>query len=179
MVNSLSQAKTQPIDLWNTKQKINRCETSHTLGSEVVILIVRKTLSRLLHTSSSVLPSITSNWPFGSETKQTSGSPSHSFCCHIQGLHCSILDQKIIQWAQQPGEIKLHESAICIAVFCLSPVSIQKFIPAFLSTSIVSGTPSWNGMQENINKRIKMSNLKTNSPNTKSNFQKQISVQTH
>lgn len=41
-----------------------------------------------------------------------------------------------------PGETKLHERAICIAVFCLSPVSIQKFIPAFLSVSIVSGTPS-------------------------------------
>ena len=24
-----------------------------------------------------------------------------------------------------PGEIKLHDRAICIAVFCLSPVSIQ------------------------------------------------------
>jgi len=42
-----------------------------------------------------------------------------------------------------PGEIKLHDRAICIAVFCLSPVSIQKFIPAFLNVSIVSGTPSW------------------------------------
>lgn len=42
-----------------------------------------------------------------------------------------------------PGETKLHERAICIAVFCLSPVSIQKCIPAFLSVSIVSGTPSW------------------------------------
>lgn len=42
----------------------------------------------------------------------------------------------------QPGEIKLHERAICMAVFCLSPVNIQKFIPAFLSVSIVSGTPS-------------------------------------
>lgn len=39
--------------------------------------------------------------------------------------------------------MKLHERAICIAVFCLSPVSIQKLIPAFLSVSIVSGTPSW------------------------------------
>ena len=33
----------------------------------------------------------------------------------------------------QPGEMKLHERAICMAVFCLSPVSIQKFIPAFLN----------------------------------------------
>lgn len=39
--------------------------------------------------------------------------------------------------------MKLHERAICMAVFCLSPVSIQKFIPAFLKVSIVSGTPSW------------------------------------
>lgn len=44
--------------------------------------------------------------------------------------------------SESPGEIKLHDRAICIAVFCLSPVSIQKFIPAFLSVSIVSGTPS-------------------------------------
>lgn len=42
-----------------------------------------------------------------------------------------------------PGETKLQERAICMAVFCLSPVSIQKFIPAFLRVSIVSGTPSW------------------------------------
>lgn len=42
-----------------------------------------------------------------------------------------------------PGEIKLQERAICMAVFCLSPVSIQKLIPAFRSVSIVSGTPSW------------------------------------
>ena len=41
-----------------------------------------------------------------------------------------------------PGETKLHDRAICMAVFCLSPVSIQKFIPAFRSVSIVSGTPS-------------------------------------
>lgn len=41
-----------------------------------------------------------------------------------------------------PGEIKLQERAICMAVFCLSPVSIQKLIPAFLSVSIASGTPS-------------------------------------
>lgn len=39
--------------------------------------------------------------------------------------------------------MKLHERAICMAVFCLSPVSIQKFMPAFLNVSIVSGTPSW------------------------------------
>lgn len=42
----------------------------------------------------------------------------------------------------QPGDMKLQDSAICMAVFCLSPVSIQKFIPALLSVSIVSGTPS-------------------------------------
>jgi hypothetical protein len=32
----------------------------------------------------------------------------------------------------QPGEMKLLEREICMAVFCLSPVSIQKCIPAFL-----------------------------------------------
>lgn len=42
----------------------------------------------------------------------------------------------------QPGDTKLHDRAICKAVLCLSPVSIQKFIPALLSVVIVSGTPS-------------------------------------
>lgn len=37
--------------------------------------------------------------------------------------------------------MKLHSSAIWIAVLCLSPVNIQKFIPERLSISIVSGTP--------------------------------------
>lgn len=41
-----------------------------------------------------------------------------------------------------PEEIKLHKSAIWMAVFCLSPVNIQKLIPACLNVSIVSGTPS-------------------------------------
>lgn len=40
-----------------------------------------------------------------------------------------------------PGDMKLHERAIWIAVPCLSPVNIQKFIPAFLRVSMVSGTP--------------------------------------
>jgi len=39
---------------------------SNTLGSEVVIRIVRSTLSKLLQTSSSVFPSIDRSCPFGS-----------------------------------------------------------------------------------------------------------------
>ena len=54
-----------------------------------------------------------------------------------------------------PGETKLHERAICTAVVCLSPVSIQKFIPAFLSDSIVSGTPSWNNIKKTESKNLK------------------------
>lgn len=41
-----------------------------TLGSEVVILIVSKTLSKLVRTSSSVLPSINKSCPFGSVTQE-------------------------------------------------------------------------------------------------------------
>lgn len=37
--------------------------------------------------------------------------------------------------------MKLQSSAIWIAVLCLSPVNIQKFIPERLSVSIVLGTP--------------------------------------
>lgn len=37
-----------------------------TFGSEAVVLIVSKTLSKLLPTSSSVFPSINRSWPFGS-----------------------------------------------------------------------------------------------------------------
>ena len=34
------------------------------------------------------------------------------------------------------------QHCMCIALFCSYPVSIQKFILAFLSVSIVSGAPS-------------------------------------
>ena len=37
--------------------------------------------------------------------------------------------------------MKLQSSAIWMAVLCLSPVNIQKFIPERLSVSIVLGTP--------------------------------------
>ena len=60
-----------------------------------------------------------------------------------------------------PGEIKLQERAICMAVFCLSPVSIQKLIPAFRSVSIVSGTPSWKIILEN--RQLKSQHLKAKS----------------
>jgi hypothetical protein len=40
--------------------------SKHTLGSEVVIRIVRSTLSKLRQTSSSVFPSISRSCPFGS-----------------------------------------------------------------------------------------------------------------
>lgn len=45
--------------------------------------------------------------------------------------------------------MKLQRRAIWMAVFCLSPVNIQKLIPACLSVSIVSGTPSYH-IRKNI-----------------------------
>lgn len=65
------------LDMWIKETRfdlqMNKC-FSYTFGSEVVILIVSKTLSKLLEISSSVLPSINRSWPFGSVKKREKGN---------------------------------------------------------------------------------------------------------
>ena len=62
---------------------------------------------------------------------------------NAQTLFNSAYDHCEKNGDKKPGAMKLQERAIWMAVLCLSPVNIQKFIPAFLSVSIVSGTPSY------------------------------------